>query len=138
MKKINVLLSTKLLMTVLLSLFVSACGSLNQSSSSEYEHGKLRTNDNGRVEAFDESTNQWVAPREFWLNFADSHVGKFWGVRKDYPEYEQVNENDTLLIQLDKGECLMEFFHTRWRRAQDVRRWDDAFNEYSGCPFVFD
>jgi len=32
----------------------------------------------------------------------------------------------------------MEFIHERWRRANDVRRWDDAFNDYAGCPHVFD
>lgn len=31
----------------------------------------------------------------------------------------------------------MEFFHNRWRRANDVRRWDPLFNEHGGCPDVF-
>ncbi len=43
-----------------------------------------------------------------------------------------------MIIEVESGPCLMEFFHTRWRRANDVRRWVAAFNEYGGCPDVFD
>jgi hypothetical protein len=32
----------------------------------------------------------------------------------------------------------MQFHHEKWRRAQDVNRWDDKFNLYGGCPYVFD
>ncbi|MDX1406343.1 MAG: hypothetical protein R3192_17540, partial [Woeseiaceae bacterium] len=64
--------------------------------------------------------------------------GLTWGRRTDYPPYDQVDELDTMIIELESGPCLMEFFHTRWRRANDVRRWDAAFNEYGGCPNVFD
>ena len=42
------------------------------------------------------------------------------------------------MVEVKSGLCLMEFFHTRWRRANDVRRWDDRFNEYAGCAKVFD
>ena len=30
------------------------------------------------------------------------------------------------------------FFHSRWRRANDVRRWNPQFNEVLGCSVVFD
>ena len=66
------------------------------------------------------------------------HLSRFWGAKEVYPEYDKVQENDTLLIQTESGPCLMEFFHQRWRRANDVRRWDKAFNEYGGCSTVFD
>lgn len=75
---------------------------------------------------------------QFWMSYAESKGGLTWGKSSTYPEYEKVNEGDTLLIQLDQGNCLMEFFHSRWRRANDVRRWDDSINSYGGCPYVFD
>ncbi len=74
----------------------------------------------------------------FWLQYADSKGGLSWGKSSDYPPYEEVKEGDTLLIQLEQGPCLMEFFHSRWRRANDVRRWDPSVNAYGGCPYVFD
>lgn len=74
----------------------------------------------------------------FWLDYANSKGGLTWGTSTVYPDYEKVKEGDTLLIQLEPGPCLMEFFHSRWRRANDVRRWDDSINAYGGCPFVFD
>jgi len=90
------------------------------------------------VEVWDADGGGWVMPETFWLNYAKRGNGKFWGRTADYPPYKDVNEHDTILIQLKQGVCLMEFFHTRWRRAQDVRRWDTAFNDYGGCPHVFD
>ena len=43
-----------------------------------------------------------------------------------------------MMVELAQGPCLMEFFHSRWRRANDVRRWDESHNEFGGCPYVFD
>ncbi|MEM7020091.1 MAG: hypothetical protein AAF512_22465, partial [Pseudomonadota bacterium] len=60
-----------------------------------------------------------------------------WGQGTEYPSYKDVSEFDTFIVELDSGACLMEFFHSRWRRAQDVRRWDEKFNAYGGCPDVF-
>jgi hypothetical protein len=74
----------------------------------------------------------------FWLMYADSKGGLTWGKSAAYPEYKKVKEGDTILIQVTKGLCLMEFFHGRWRRANDVRRWHDDINQYSGCLSVFD
>lgn len=74
----------------------------------------------------------------FWRAYADSKGGLTWGVSSSYPEYAKVKEGDTLLIQIKQGSCLMEFFHSRWRRANDVRRWHDSINNYGGCPYVFD
>ena len=65
----------------------------------------------------------------FWMKYARSKGGLTWGKSASYPEYEKVKEGDTLLIQLKQGPCLMEFFHSRWRRANDVRRWDDSINK---------
>ena len=74
----------------------------------------------------------------FWDRDADRRGGLTWGRRTDYPPYNKVKELDTMIIEVESGPCLMEFFHTRWRRANDVRRWDVTFNEYGGCPDVFD
>lgn len=87
---------------------------------------------------WDENAKVWVTPEVFWLSYTDQSDGKFWGRATDYPPYRDVSEHDTILIEVDEGSCLMYFFHKRWRRAQDVRRWDPAFNDVSGCPYVFD
>ena len=60
-----------------------------------------------------------------------------WGSGTSFPPYADVNEHDTFLLEVETGTCLMYFFHTRWRRANDVWRWGPEFNEYSGCPDVF-
>lgn len=100
--------------------------------------GEIRLSDSGATEAWDALGKQWVGPEDFWMRYAERRGGLTWGRRADYPAYEDVSELDTLIIETDKGPCLMEFFHTRWRRANDVRRWDDEFNKYGGCPHVFD
>ena len=79
-----------------------------------------------------------VETEAFWLDYAASKGGLTWGRSTSYPEYAQVKEGDTLMIELAQGPCLMEFFHSRWRRANDVRRWDPSVNEFGGCPYVFD
>ncbi|MFK7816260.1 MAG: hypothetical protein AB8B92_07985 [Gammaproteobacteria bacterium] len=83
-------------------------------------------------------TQSEVDIEKIWMDYAKSKGGITWGMSKEYPEYENVNEGDTILIQLQQGPCLMEFFHNRWRRANDVRRWDESVNEYGGCPYVFE
>ena len=83
----------------------------------------------------------WVAGMDveaFWQRYADSKGGLTWGKTDTYPEYAKVKEGDTIWIETAQGPCLMEFFHRRWRRANDVRRWDDTINAYGGCPYVFD
>jgi hypothetical protein len=82
--------------------------------------------------------NKLSGIESFWINFAESNNAKFWGRAYTYPNYGDVNEFDTVLIQLKEGICLMQFFHSCWRRANDVQRWDDAFNQYVGCSSVFD
>ncbi|MFK8068834.1 MAG: hypothetical protein AB8D52_11355 [Gammaproteobacteria bacterium] len=74
----------------------------------------------------------------FWMNYANSKGGLTWGKSASYPKYKKVKEGDSFIIQLKEGPCLMEFFHARWRRANDVRRWDESINAYGGCPYVFD
>ena len=106
--------------------------------SEELTDGEVRTVANGGFEAWDLQNTEWVDLETFWIRYTDRRGGLTWGRRTDYPPYEQVNELDTMIIEVESGPCLMEFFHTRWRRANDVRRWDAAFNEYAGCPNVFD
>ena len=106
--------------------------------SEEFEDGEVRRIAVGDLEAWDSPSMEWVDLETFWIRYADRRGGLSWGRRTEYPPYEQVSELDTMIIELESGPCLMEFFHTRWRRANDVRRWDPAFNEYGGCPHVFD
>lgn len=100
--------------------------------------GQWRDSSAGEPMAWDALASEWVNPESFWLRYAERHGGLTWGRRTDYPPYAAVSELDTMIIELDSGPCMMQFFHTRWRRANDVRRWDDAFNGYAGCPHVFD
>ncbi|WP_315980401.1 hypothetical protein [Aliamphritea spongicola] len=51
--------------------------------------------------------------------------------------YDDVRELDVFMVELDSGVCLMQFYHQRWRRANDVRRWSPEFNSLAGCPDVF-
>ena len=91
-----------------------------------------------KVQVWSDQQTGWVSPERFWLDYARAGSGRYWGRGSEYPEYSEVSEHDTLMIDVDGGPCLMYFFHERWRRAQDVRRWDPAFNEILGCPSVFD
>ncbi|WP_206064560.1 hypothetical protein [Neptunomonas sp. XY-337] len=74
----------------------------------------------------------------FWEAYTASKGGITWGRSDQYPEYSHVKEGDTFLVEVKQGVCLMEFFHSRWRRANDVRRWSEDMNRYGGCPYVFD
>lgn len=81
--------------------------------------------------------SSWTSVETFWKFYAKRSSGKYWGQSTEYPTYADVNELDTFMVELPTGVCLMEFWHSRWRRANDVRRWDPAFNEHSACPDVF-
>ena len=100
-------------------------------------HGEVRESEQGVFSAWDNQVQEWVSPEQFWLNYAERRGGLTWGRGSDYPRYEDVKEGDLFMVEVESGPCLMEFFHSRWRRANDVRRWDPKFNEYGGCPDVF-
>lgn len=106
------------------------------SGATQVADGKINLYE-GTPHAWDSEKKAWVTVEQFWLNYAARNGGLTWGRGADYPPYEQVNEYDTFMVELPSGPCLMEFFHSRWRRANDVRRWDEAFNQYGGCPKVF-
>ncbi len=108
----------------------------HSSLAQQPTNGELRGAEH--VEVWSKELNKWVSPIQFWRSFAALNGGLTWGERDTYPEYSLVKERDLLIIKLDSGSCLMEFFHRRWRRANDVRRWDTNFNEVAGCPRVFD
>ncbi len=99
--------------------------------------GEIRTTDDSFV-AWDAVNETWLSPDDFWTSFAERRRGKIWPASAEFPPYDEVNEHDTFLYQHETGPCLMYFFHTRWRRANDVWRWDPRFNEYAGCAKVFD
>ena len=102
-----------------------------------YSHGEVVVKD-GKQLAWDDFDKKFLSLEDFWKSYAKRNGGLTWGKSKIYPPYNDVKEFDLFLVELETGICLMEFFHERWRRANDVRRWDDAFNNYSGCPNVFD
>ncbi len=100
--------------------------------------GQARAQSNGTFVAWDAQQREWLSPEAFWLRYAARTGGLTWGRGIDYPPYKEVKELDTFLIDLPSGPCLMQFFHSRWRRANDVHRWDPAFDKFGSCPQVFD
>ena len=100
--------------------------------------GQVHALDGNSFVAWDAIKEHWLAPEDFWRSFAERRRGRIWPGGTEFPSYTKVNEHDTFLYQLESGPCLMYFFHTRWRRANDVWRWGDEFNEYGGCPDVLD
>lgn len=131
----NLILSGKI-MKISIALFL--CFLMSTVHAEKHEHGYVNKVTQEKLQVWDASNNEWLSAEKFWQNFASSNKAKYWGETKTYPKYGDVSEFDTVLIQLHEGSCLMQFFHGRWRRANDVQRWDDSFNDYSGCPFVFD
>jgi hypothetical protein len=122
-------------MKYLLSLVLLAAMASTVNAAEAPVHGEFSSEGEPRV--WHESENAWLTPNTFWGRFAEARGGITWGSRDTYPNYDDVNEHDTLLINISSGSCLMEFFHSRWRRANDVQRWNPLFNEYGGCPDVF-
>lgn len=111
---------------------------ITSAQAEERHHGFIEQSVKGKPQVWDITISEWRTPEIFWKSFAKSNKANFWGQADTYPNYNDTNEFDTVIIQLKEGDCLMQFFHSRWRRANDVQRWDDVFNDYSGCPFVFD
>ena len=121
------------------SVLLGGPGALAAQSDEPPKDGSARGHAHGGgFDVYDAELDRWVEPTRFWLNYAERRGGLTWGRGAAYPPYGEVKEFDTFLVELDQGPCLMEFFHTRWRRANDVRRWNDRFNDYGGCPHVFD
>ena len=119
-------------------LFVFLCFILQPLSAEEsVVNGKVKV-DNQNYLAWNAKSEKWIKIEAFWQKFTEQNNGLTWKASAKYPPYNQLKEFDTFMAITDKGNCLMEFYHTRWRRANDVRRWDDKFNDYAGCPFVFD
>ncbi|MFT5132922.1 MAG: hypothetical protein ACI9SC_001391 [Gammaproteobacteria bacterium] len=126
----------KLLTLTIFTLVFYSC--LLRGESETLQEGQLQKNANDETLVWNAMTNSWMTPESFWQEYGNREGGKHWGRSKEYPVYSQVNELDTLIIEVENGACLMEFWHGRWRRANAVRRWHTAFDEYSGCPYVFD
>ena len=117
----------------MLGWFVTATGDV----PTDLENGELiRTS--GEWRAWSAPNAEWLTVEAFWLDYAERTSGRYWGSGVAYPPYREVDEHDTFLVELEQGPCLMYFFHGRWRRAEDVRRWDPSFNNLLGCPYVFD
>ncbi len=119
---------------------ITPTGANKSAATASMRHGQVQIAESS-TQVWDEQQQLWVTPEAFWQNYAERNQaagrGKHWGSSTQYPTYADANEHDTMLIELEQGSCLMYFFHRRWRRAQDVRRWDPAFNRLGGCPYVF-
>jgi len=106
-------------------------------SEIKYSHGEVVVK-NDKQQVWDSEDKKFISLKEFWINYAKRNGGLTWGQSKTYPPYNDVKEFDLFMVEIGDKICLMEFFHDRWRRANDVRRWDSAFNEYSACSKVFE
>lgn len=106
------------------------------TAAQQNRDGQFKNSDSDLV--WSEANKKWVSPEQFWNDYADQRGGITWGTNDTYPPYDQVKEFDTFMVKLGGQVCLMEFFHSRWRRANDVRRWDQRFSDYGACPNVFD
>ena len=119
---------------IAVSTWLSACA----TTDVEAPPMSIKEGPNGALSLWSEEDKKHIPVETFWRQYADTKGGLTWGEGREYPEYEKVKEFDTFLVEVDQGKCLMEFFHSRWRRAQDVRRWDPQYNQLLGCPHVFD
>ena len=122
---------------LLISLLAASCACWAQQIAPGSRDGEVRALADGGFLAWDAGTDAWLEPEAFWSNFADRGRGKRWPDGDSYPPYSEVSEHDAFLVMTEQGPCLMYFFHTRWRRANDVWRWGPEFNRYGGCPHVF-
>ncbi|MBE8167201.1 MAG: hypothetical protein HAW66_02375 [Shewanella sp.] len=120
-------------LAIVLLLGLSAC-----AATAEPTNGEVKQVDNGSLTMWNTNSQSWLSVEDFWVEYAKNNGGLTWGKTDVYPDYDKVNEGDKILIQLDQGTCLMQFFHSRWRIANDVRRWNDQINDFGGCPHVFE
>lgn len=114
---------------------LASAQNIKPGSGKRVAHGHMRHFDN-RLIVWDSQVKKWVSPSRFWSNYTRRTRAKYWGRMKFYPPYRRVKEHDLVLIETARGTCLMEFYHRRWRRANDVWRWDKGFNQYGGCSNV--
>ncbi len=120
---------------LVLAILLLAAGGIHAQNTTQ---GSVQKHADRAWQAWDQETHVWMDLEAFWVRHAERNGGLTWGRGEAYPPYAKVKEFDTFLVELNQGPCLMQFFHGRWRRANDVQRWDDAFNEFGGCPNVFD
>jgi hypothetical protein len=125
---------TRILIFAVVMIFntTASAGKPTDASNGQLYH------DNDETEVWSASAEKWLPVEDFWLAFANANDGKFWARSSNYPPFSEVTERDSFLVELEQGVCLMYFWHGRWRRAQDVWRWDEGFNQLLSCPYVFD
>lgn len=123
-------------LVIIVSLVSFSLSALQRNSDTP--DGQIFQNVDDNMIAWDAEKQKWMEIEHFWMSYTKRNGGKAWGTGRVFPNYSEVNEFDTFLYETKKGKCLMAFYHERWRRAQDVERWDERHNEYGGCPFVFD
>ncbi len=109
-------------------IFISLTLFAQQGLAQSKAHGTVNKQGTNSESVWNAETNKWVSFDDFWQHVASANNTKHWGQSSVYPEYEKVQEFDTFLVEVPQGTCLMQFFHSRWRRANDVQRWNPAFN----------
>lgn len=114
------------------------CGCAKDAPSPGNRDGQVHIRHDASFLAWDSVSQGWYSLEEFWIRFSERRRGNMWPSSTEFPPYTEVNEHDTILLRTKNGPCLMYFFHTRWRRANDVWRWAPEFSSYGGCPNVFE
>ena len=125
-----------ILINVLIVLALSFCVSDADAQRGGFRHGQTHQSERHGFVVWDNRVKRWVSPRRFWNNYAKRKGDRYWGQRRFYPSSRFVKEHDLITINTSNGSCLMEYYHGRWRRANDVWRWNRRFNQYSGCSNV--
>ena len=62
--------------------------------------GQILSYDKSSATVWDGQSKSALNIEEFWQAYAKRGGGKYWGRSRDYPPYDEVNEFDTLLIEL--------------------------------------
>ncbi len=111
------------------------CISLYAQTESTLRNGQTRLHNDGFI-VWDTQADSWVKPEQFWANYASRKGSRNWGTATTYPPRAKTQPHDVVTIVTPEGVCLMEFYHSRWRRANDVWRWSQRFSNYAGCANV--
>lgn len=92
----------------------------------------------GSLQVWYQAADEWLTPEVFFEREISRLNGPTYGRTSKYPDYNSVQEWDTLIDILPDGRsCPMVFFHARWRRLPDVLALDERLRNYGGCKDVF-
>lgn len=108
---------------IMLCILAGPCVSAQGLERAQAE-GQVRSVDQTLAAVWNAEAQAWQSSESHWEHYAVRHSGNDWGGRRGFRPYDQINELTTVIFELRSSACLKEFSHSRWRRANDVRRWN--------------